>query len=423
MSQIQPTIAFQRSRMHYTTKPTPNSYRTMTWVDVSSTPIELFEYLKNGFTIRCMLSSLANTQTRSFVGSNIIAFDYDHSIYDMATTIDIIPIKPTFGYVSFSRYDDDGNHRFRLVYVFDTPFTDEIEWGVVAHDIGNIIEFGDDDKSYCATSNWNGTNNDGVWIGNIYKKPIVEKSRLESVSAPSVDTYTKDERNTLTDPLKCEIEASIYDAYRQASDLYDVYAQFKDRYTLYEESLPIKEHATHYEYDKGSYVRLLRKHCVSESGRPYVGKWSRRDHRHNYIYADVKILMQIKPDITIDEVLFNICHEIGMFYDYNGRIPKEDIIENIIKAYTDNKPFDYRGKRRGVRMKNGYKYSKVMSDLKKQACLELYDCNLTITQNVILLKDNDIDVTRQTLAKYIKEEALTLKQPHFIASYKPKQHK
>lgn len=412
-------LSIQVSSIAYMHKPKNSEYATMTWHRSNVSPKELYDLCCKGHTFRCNLESTRTKDKRVFVNSSFVAFDYDHSIYDMETMIDVVPIKPTFGYTSFSKCDDDGNHKFRLVYVFDQPITNDKEWKYISHQLGDAIGFGDDKKSYEPTSIWNGTRNGGVFLGNVYRKPQVDKSLLEGDSFPSTSNLSKAEKEALKRAVSSLKKTPIYKCFNSVDDLYEVYDKFKTQYKLYEESLPVTENATHYEFDKRTYVHLMRKFKVSESGRPYIGKWEKGDHRHNYIYADVKMLMLIKPDITLEEVLFNMCHEIGMFFDCT-RLSKSKMLSNIYQAYTDGKPFEYRGKRRSVRMKKGYIYSKVMSSIKKQACLESYDCNLTLTQNITLLKDLGINVTRQTLSKYIVEEGLTLKQPHFKASYKPK---
>lgn len=406
-------LSLQISEHPYEQKPT-GLYDKVVYKRCDITPKELFDIATSGYIFRCNLKSTDAKGSRIFVSSQFLCYDYDHHNETMEETIASLPIKPTFAYHSPTKTNDDSTHRFRIVYVLSEPITDEGVWVATSMHVAMLIGFTpneDMDKcSFVATNLWNGSLNGGVWCGDILQNPQVEIDPCIGISAPITDKLSNGERNALKMANLCLKTSSLYQDWFSNMTYYDILDKYKDTYAVYDESIPIDECETHYIYDKDTYVTLYRKH-ENKDGKFKVGKWQDGERRHEKIYADVKILIEIKPDISLEEVIYNMINEIYLFFDYTD-LPRTKILINIYNSFTDGKPCLYSGRRRGVRMKNGYKYSKVMSDLKKQACLELFDCNLSLDENVSLMEYYGVYVSRQTLSKYIKQEGLKLKQPN-----------
>lgn len=406
-------LSLQISEHPYEHKPT-GLYDKVVYKRCDITPKELFDIATSGYIFRCNLKSTDAKGSRIFVSSQFLCYDYDHHNETMEETIESLPIKPTFAYHSPTKTNDDGTHRFRIVYVLEQPITDELVWVVTSKHVARLIGFTpneDMDKcSFVATNLWNGSVHGGVWLGDILQNPQVEIDPCESILKHSVDKLSNGERKTLKMADSCLKTTSIYKDWFSYTDYFDILDKYKDIYAIYDESLPISECDTHYTYDKDTYVTLYRKH-ERKDGKWSDAKWQDGERRHEKIYADVKILMEIKPDISIEEVIYNMINEIYLYFDFTD-LPKTKILINIFTAYTDGKPCVYSGNRRSVRMKRGHNYSKVMSDLKKQACLELFDCNLSLDDNVSMMEYYGVYVSRQTLSKYIKQEGLKLKQPN-----------
>lgn len=87
----------------------------------------------------CFSSSEKNDD--NFRGSYVIGVDIDETKYrDMSFYYDILSLKPTFCYTSYSNQKEGKGARFRLIYVFDQLITNKFFFRYCAYCLNQIIE-------------------------------------------------------------------------------------------------------------------------------------------------------------------------------------------------------------------------------------------------------------------------------------------
>ena len=121
------------------------------YIRTTVNPTSLFEALTSG-KVMCHLFEPSSTRKDgtfgshekkddNFVGSYVIGVDIDQTNFEsMQAFIDVLSIKPTFGYTTYSNGQEGKGVRFRLIYVFDDKVEGKYSFRYAAYKLYNIIE-------------------------------------------------------------------------------------------------------------------------------------------------------------------------------------------------------------------------------------------------------------------------------------------
>ncbi len=114
----------------YPSKPTGNDIREMIFTTKEITNNELSELISKGHSF-CHVFTNQNFMTQSktiknFKEANFIVFDFDDCNLSLDYVINNSIIKPSIAFETFS--NSETNYRFKLIYVIDTPITNDQDY-------------------------------------------------------------------------------------------------------------------------------------------------------------------------------------------------------------------------------------------------------------------------------------------------------
>jgi len=398
-----------------------------------------------------------------FAGSYTIGIDIDKTIYGSPSDyINRLSIQPTFWYTSLSHMQTDletrefKGPRFRLIYVFDQLITDPYFFRYCSWNLHNRIEVDTNEpiKDKCGllcTQYFNGTNwsdstlsvdygqtdiiyslsdinttNEGYLLflqeGCHYtslngkqKEEIENRIRLlfshsniiQQQHHQIISTWEKSKQQAGD---VCKIRSSLLnDAQRLPYD--EFYSYYKHLYQ-YVYRVERNEWKTlgeiKYQWCDDSYLELPWIPNVITDGQ----------HRRNTLFHRAWLRRLIKPDITPDEMFFNLVVDCQRFFDNNDGALNVDLLSNKVydsfkfdissliekysNVYKSTKESSQKKKviihrdSRGKTSANG-----LVKELQRQILDTVYNKDMTVEENLHILNDSDIDISQSALYRYL----------------------
>ena len=360
---------------------------------------------------------------KDFRYSFFVSIDVDHVQVNMNSMVDALEYKPTFAYTSCSN-GENGEYSYRLIYCFFDKLegVDEYYSFVYAILKSNGLSIKDIDyRSREAERyyNGNGCGNIESYITNIiydkedfrdyyiqYHRPIKDKSINEN------HTYNTHYNMFLNDTFE-------YD-YRNMK-MEDVLAKYIDVFPNMEHT-PLQEvdDDTPYIIYPIGYIEIRRWWRKRLNGKPIKIRDGEGRRRKLFINGIIRRL--INPQITFDNLLYNLLYELVYYHSNYGA---DNIIDKkeIYKIATDvmNKDMSNYERLRGSHKKfivnPNYciKYGLSKNEVKNMASKmirynkigELYDCSQTDKKNLEIMKENGLKVSLSTLKRWRKENGIT----------------
>ena len=359
---------------------------------------------------------------KDFRYSFFVSIDVDHVQVNMNSMVDALEYKPTFAYTSCSN-GENGEYSYRLIYCFFDKLegVDEYYSYVYAILKSNGLSIKDIDyRSREAERyyNGNGCGNIESYITNIiydkedfrdyyiqYHRPIKDKSINEN------HTYNTHYNMFLNDTFE-------YD-YRNMK-MEDVLAKYIDVFPNMEHT-PLQEvdDDTPYIIYPIGYIEIRRWWRKRLNGKPIKIRDGEGRRRKLFINGIIRRL--INPQITFDNLLYNLLYELVYYHSNYGA---DNIIDKkeIYKIATDvmQKDMSNYERLRGshkifmVNPKLCIKYGLSKNEVKNMASKmirynkigELYDCSQTDIKNLEIMKENGLKVSLSTLKRWRKENGI-----------------
>lgn len=403
------------SEKTYNHKPTQDDVSNMRFECCEISIDEFIDKILSGHSFCALMESNWRNKV-NFKCASMLVYDIDHSMIEMDEYTSKLAIKPTFAYTSPS--DKEGDRRFRLVYVLDFKICSIEEYYQISKSFSFQIGLECvDEHSYYGEQYWNGNSSANVQIfGCVLSKNRIninlEYKRTSMVKNKSVtqaiiitlhhngasDTFMKDYQNM-------------------------TFQDFIEKYhTVYEnlEHTPIElnEEVPMIHYDDGYYeIRRPWKRINGE-----VMKIKDGEGRRKKLFLNGIIRRKINPDITFENMLYCLVYEFEYYYINDGnRINKRvlfDIAESVMKAdIVDSSLGKPKYKSRVNPLyceKYGMTPNEVMGKLrnKKQYIGELYDPSLTDKENLEVMKEYGLEISKETLKRWRKENNITKYKNH-----------
>ena len=436
-------MIFQITERSYKHKPEKGSdeWGKLTWKRVDGTLEEFYNYIRNNHFYRANLASTSNFGTKVFVSSQVVMLDYDKGDITMHDFVSRTKFKPTFYYRSHS--SNELGNKFRLGYIFDKPITSSHEYEVISKTIADnneVLTSSDfDSVSYSPYQLFCGaeyglkkTGNRPIdldyvknWITernpDAFVEKVKEKKEKKKKPAPKKGTHPDEAQR-----VKEEFYGSSYEDFINRNMKTPIISSF-----------PIRENEAFYFYDKDNYFEVIRKLGKIEEGViSYFKKntkggyeplrWVDGERRRRKIAVSVSFIHQIKPDITLNELLAQTLLYINNYIDNsNNSISDSWIWDTVFEEFTN--PKGYNSKiHKSMRMKKEY-FSKFHEDkhhktqikeYKKQYCISNYDFGKSLDDNLLeinrMLKEETsgtITITKRTLTSYLNEDNLLKDKP------------
>lgn len=337
------------SEQHFTSKPSKEALNNITFRPCVVTINRLLDYACHGgiFSPFCRSNSADGSfhiklkDQQHFASSSTVFYDFDGMETPMQEFIQELPYKPSFGYTSYSNGMEGCGYRFRLGYVFNHPI------------VGNKNYR----ELYCAIRNANNfpvkTNKSGgldelreeqCYFGTNTKAETYNAGYYYSVSEfeefrPVMDAHALGQRAVQNVSASVEINPEFLKDFRTLTTA-DFSAKYSKQfgwnyYTSSSTPLIMDESGMFFTFPD-YYVAVRHR----REGKRIL-KWDKDQDRRNKIFWTAQIMLYNNPDLTIENLLYNLRLERDRFYvDNEGKVNNEYLLyvaqRSMRLRYTPN---------------------------------------------------------------------------------------
>lgn len=387
--------------------------------------------------------SMAEKTKNNFDCANVVFVDVDDYNVEMKEFVRHLPRQPTIYYTTPSN-GKDGKYRYRLCYLFNQDIKDSETLVYTYNGIVNSfrVAYPDyPDKDNCGGvsaqyMNGNGSPNCEVYSTNYTYSLGDFGVAYATTVTPTAKSNTIRAQNKLT---KIN-EAFPFTDMEFKSDFYsmnphDLIVKYGERYPFFE-STELNFNEDGYALIGDDYRQIFRRWYLDisqdEKGREHKAMVLRKrrdgDKRRYYLYLSALIRKQIKPDITFEHLLYNLVYERQYFYDNSDHVLSNQFLMEKARSVIDTPledinlgMYDKRPKYKVSRdycRERGIKpvawSNRIRSMLYTEKIGELYDCNLTVAENLECIRSHGVKVSKTKLYNFCKEMGISTK-PHKMA--------
>ena len=417
-------------------KPTDRDIGKMRYKRTNVTCDEFIDYIENGYCIAHVYTdndsvfSNATKTKKNFRYTNYISIDIDDSQMPMEQYINQIQCKPTFAYHTYS--DGIKGYRYRLVYVFKEPIYSD-EYRCIYENIkscAGISNLKDDCmKSIAQCMIGNGSNASTINTHHLFIKDDFMYTRDTSEDCPVKmhNVYREGGKHyaSTLDKIEKPIEKHFYCSLMSLAPS-DFIKYYSNTYHIINSSELIKsEDETHYTFPT-PYYEIQRGYrwdsFVKDNGeiKPFTKEKRIHDgQRRRYkLFICAVIKCRIKPDITLEELIYNMVWERQMFYDNRDKILDNDFIIDLCRRAMDSDIQIPESKHPSFivnkewAMKNGMNANQLrcmIIRMKNDNSIgSWYDCSLKMSDNLKWANENGIKISKGRLWTWCKENNINM---------------
>ena len=391
----------------YQAKPTEEEVEKMRFHEVNLDVLEFVDNIREGYSFAAMMKDNWRSMD-NFEFTELLVYDIDHSDVPMDVYLQNLTIKPTVSYTSPS--NTEGDYRYRLVYLLDKPIFDVnsyYRYNRSFKDQMNLTHV--DSHSYEVEHYWNGSYNcstavsdtvlslDDIVVNEGYTRPCCKSASQTSIGE---DWHIS---------LSCTF---IKDFYRMRR--IDFIEKYKDEFVNLEHTpLDYDDDTPMVKYPDNYYVVWRPWQTVNGETR----KIADGEGRRKALYENGITRRKIKPDLTFENLLYNLTWEFEYYYINNGNVIDKKTLFNIAKRIMKQDIYESNlGKPRYKSFVNkkycakyGLDEKQVMGKVnnKKQYIGDFYDASLSDDENIKIMNEYGLDVKKRTLQSWKKENGLT----------------
>lgn len=353
---------------------------------------------------------------KNFASAYTVSFDFDDAKDDYTTFIKSLDVKPSLSY----RTSSDGlkGHRYRAIYVFDKPITSQSQYRNTYYNIKDRFNLPSSDNGNMSTGVQNvcgckaGTRVD--CSGNIF--------HLDDFTGTTKQESNDEKKDTTRSEIRPCDEVFIDDM--TSLSFRELYAKYIDIYPYFDHS-ELEYHDGYALIDE-NYVEIYRKwHVVSTEMKNGEMKNSTEPirlkdgmKRRKTMFFQCLLRRKIKPDISLEHLLFNLVLEREWFFDNS-----DDQLNNETLLHIASESLDVDEIRIKSKNKNRFKVDKqywerlnVKPKQAKQLVKKLltykeiekyYNPDLTDNENILILKEHGIKCCAKTLQRFRREHGIS----------------
>ena len=391
----------------YQVKPTEEEVGKMRFHEVNLDVLDFVEKIKEGYSFTAMMKDNWRSMD-NFEFTELLVYDIDHSDIPMDKYLQNLTIKPTVSYTSPS--NTEGDYRYRLVYLLDKPILDVnsyYRYNRSFEDQMNLTHV--DSHSYEVEHYWNGSYNCSTAISDTVLSLddiVVNEGYIRPSCKSASQTSIGEDRHI---SLSCTFIKDFYKMRRV-----DFIEKYKNEFVNLEHTpLDYDDDTPMVKYPENYYQVWRPWHTVNGETK----KIADGEGRRKTLYENGITRRKIKPDLTFENLLYNLTWEFEYYYINNGnvidkktifdiakRVMKEDIYESNLgkpryKSFANSKfcaKYGLTGKQAMGKARN-----------KKQYIGDFYDASLSIDENIKVMNENGLEVKKSTLQTWKRENGLS----------------
>lgn len=407
---------------YYVGKPTENDIKQMKYELKEVNQDSFSDFIRKGYCYTSVMKDDHRSKD-NFIKTNIITYDIDDCKVEMDDALKGLSIKPYICYTSPSNGMEGKGYRYRLIYCLDEPITKREDYYVYARSLEDQIALqsivGDcvDNRSYYPEQYWNGCRYCNIIVN---KNNILYKNNILLNNNYRIDYHGRTSNG--------KVHKSITQTYIKQSQHISLSDTFEDDYwnmsfkeILEKYDYPNIEH-TPIEYDDSllmitypeNYYEIRRPSYKTKGG--YTKKIKDGEERRKKLYLNGIVRRKINPDISFDNLLYNLVYEFYYYYINDGNKIDKKILYQIAKNVMEA---DIREGDLGKPIKKSFanplycqKHNltkREVSDLsknKKQYIGEFYDFTKTDKENIEIMKEYGLEIKIATLKRWKKENGI-----------------
>lgn len=402
---------------NYTEKPNRNECRFLEF-DKKNTDVEEFiNYVTSGYGFTCSIltdkSHISNKGDRrqiNFKYSYLVCLDVDDSKYSMNEAFDIVSLKPTFSYNTYSNDESNKIYKFRFIYVFSKPIDNvDLYYSLMVffnNKISKDLGISTDKKTIDCARYFNGTMDKNICktniiynVEDIIKFDDFKELKIKKNKAKSPKIEDKKELNSLE---KFFFENS-YISFLE---------EFSDKVTPSQtcSTLPVDDSTVPFVLLPTDF-REIKRIWFKSNDKFKIRKIKNGEKRRNSLFVNGIIRRMINPSLTFDDILYALTFEMVNYIDNSeDKIIKQDIwniSKNVMKADINDEKFKDYGRCRKTAvnpnfylLKKGFSKKDVIKkhkSYKRYIVESLYEYGLNDKQQAEyinnFLKENNISLT------------------------------
>ncbi|MCI6392926.1 MAG: hypothetical protein MR822_00345 [Bacteroidales bacterium] len=408
-------------------------WQTIKYKQWSLTIDELTRLIKYGycfchcFNTRSNAFGLNEKTDTNFREANMVFVDIDDCIISMSDFVTKLSHKPTIAYTTPNNHSEKSNYlyRFRLCYIIESPIKDidtykRVYEGIMQHlskDVEGFVCKDNCGRSPSQQFSGNGSGNCEVYASNI----IYDSQRLAISETKIVQQIECNKRRNAEVVANDNQMLSDLSVMRSS----DFIAKYRTIYSFFE-STPLEYHDGYAILPK-DYTMIKRAWYWDDFNKKdgtvkYFGRPKRLrdgDNRKKKLYTSALIRKQILPSVSFEHLLFNLVWDREQYYDNsdnelnNNRLI--DICRRVIATPLEEiklkryRPKEYEVDKEYCRehgitpneMKN-----RVKRQLKDMEIGESYDCSMSVSENLIMLKELGVKVGKSRLYEWCRENGI-----------------
>lgn len=376
-----------------------------------------------------------------FEKADMVFIDIDNSDLEMKDFVNTLSQRPTLYYTTPNNYTSKSGYkyRFRLCYLLNVPITNSQQYQAVyesiVHCISNDIKgFKNEDncgKSAVQQFSGNGNSSCELYFNeNVFScSDFPFQNNNVSLSSSLLFSNGKKKNTSSTcETIDREItdELFIYDVtHLKAEELIGKYREIYRYFTHTE-----LEFSNGYALIPPEYIEIYRSWQTMERTKPngstnverVVKKLRDGDGRRRKLFIAGLVMRKIAPEITYEHLLYNLLCEKYYYYDDSDRVLTSEcmmeIARNVMNIPVNEINLSSKDKRKYIVDKafcanNGIKPNQmkniVRKWLKDEVIGNLYDCNMTIAENLEAMKKMGIRIGKSKLYQWCKENHISPK--------------
>ena len=401
----------------------------------------------HSFKTNGILFGLSEKKDAKFLSADMVFVDIDDSDIEMNDFVDCLVKKPTLYYTTPNNHTEKSNYkyRFRLCYLFSLPiYTVETYHSLydgIAESIRKDIQ-GIEIKDNCGrtpSQQFSGnakaecelyvTDNVFSHSDFPYQSNNVSFSSSLSISNGNLSKSAKKDDDTVIGVKDLIIADKSFISDINTLSPYDLIDKYRTKYRYFTHTeLHFQDGyalipSDYQEIYRQTYMDSFIKNNGDEIKFSAVKKLRDGDNRRKKLYIAGLIMKNILPNITFENLLYNLICERTYYYDNSDRVLSNKVLANIARNVV-NIPLEKiqlqsKRKKRKFCVDKSYcamlgispnaMKNKVRKMLKDEEIGNAYDCSLSVAENLAAFKEMDISVGKSKLYLWCKENGINTK--------------
>lgn len=419
------------TEQHFTTKPQGKQVGSLAFTVTTLSVHELLSKLAQGYCIAHVFGhgntfTMKEKNNANFTSASFVSVDVDDSSVDMYTYIQGLIHKPSIAYTTFSNQVEGKGYRFRLIYVLSDKVTTVERYKDCYEYFTNGLNLKDNCMQSVAQFIIGTSQNAETYTSDeVYSVEDIPTLRHSN----SIIKEMRHSNSIIKEAVKID-EAFLADFYTMKYS--DFLMKYKEVYPFFTSTpLPTVSEDVPYILLPSDYIEIKRYWCVDkvindngEVERTYYNRVRRLKDgqgRRKKLYINAILRRMMVEDITVEYLITMLANELYYYVNNSvDKITKQDIVtiaSNAIRA--DLKEFNsLRVQKHSTFVVNPsycFKYGcnkKSASNIAKKMILrdmigELYDCSKTDKENLKVMEENGVKVSRMSLYRFKQEQGLT----------------